>query len=240
LAVAGGYGNKSQVFIFNNKSELSSQFIFENQYTGGLNLSAGDINGDGKDEIIITKSFSGDGKVYIYDSTGWQSGQFVAYNNGFKGGLRTAVGDFDGDGKQEIATLPERIYSVALKSDKYKFVEVDLSKQQLSYWQDGKKLGSFLISSGLSKTPTPKGEFSIYKKRPLVRMSWYYGRNNPNNYDLPNVPWVASFIGPYTIHGTYWHSNFGHPMSHGCVNMYTPHSKIIYDFVDLGTPVIVY
>jgi lipoprotein-anchoring transpeptidase ErfK/SrfK len=71
-------------------------------------------------------------------------------------------------------------------------------------------------------------------------MSWYYGPNNPMNYDLPNVPWVASFKGPYTIHGAYWHHNFGHPMSHGCVNMKVSEAKIIYDWAEIGTPVIIY
>jgi lipoprotein-anchoring transpeptidase ErfK/SrfK len=71
-------------------------------------------------------------------------------------------------------------------------------------------------------------------------MTWYYGPDNPLNYDLPNVPWVASFNGPYTIHGTYWHHNFGYPMSHGCINMFTPEAKIVYDWVELKTPVIVY
>lgn len=239
IAVTGGYGNLSKILIFNNNLELKSQFFFDKDYIGGLNLSAGDINNDGKDELIITKSFKGDGKVYIYSSDGWQISQFVVYDNGYEG-IETAVGDFDGDGKQEIAILPKKIYRSELKSQEYKFIEVDLTNQTLYYWQDGRKLGSFLISSGLPKTPTPKGNFKIYKKRPLVSMSWYYGPNNPSNYNLPNVPWVASFSGPYTIHGTYWHNNFGHPMSHGCINMRNNEAKIIYDFVDLGTPVIIY
>ena len=59
-------------------------------------------------------------------------------------------------------------------------------------------------------------------------------------YNLPNVPWVASFKGAYTIHGTYWHHNFGHVMSHGCVNMLTAQAKLIYDWVEIGTKVIIY
>jgi len=71
-------------------------------------------------------------------------------------------------------------------------------------------------------------------------MRGYYGPGSPDNYDLPGVPYVLSFTGPYTIHGTYWHSNFGHRMSHGCVNMYTPHSKWVYEWAPMGTPVIVH
>lgn len=41
-------------------------------------------------------------------------------------------------------------------------------------------------------------------------------------YDLPNVPYTMYFYQGYGLHGTYWHNNFGTPMSHGCVNMPTP------------------
>jgi len=38
-------------------------------------------------------------------------------------------------------------------------------------------------------------------------------------YYLPNVPCTQYFYKGYGLHGAYWHDNFGHPMSHGCVNM---------------------
>ena len=41
------------------------------------------------------------------------------------------------------------------------------------------------------------------------------------DYYLPNVPYVMYFYQGYALHGTYWHSNFGRPMSHGCVNLET-------------------
>ena len=37
-------------------------------------------------------------------------------------------------------------------------------------------------------------------------------------YNLPNVPNNMFFYKGYAIHGAYWHNNFGHPMSHGCIN----------------------
>ncbi|MBZ5574334.1 MAG: L,D-transpeptidase, partial [Acidobacteriia bacterium] len=33
---------------------------------------------------------------------------------------------------------------------------------------------------------------------------------------LPNVPYTQYFYQGYGLHGTYWHHNFGTPMSHGC------------------------
>lgn len=60
-------------------------------------------------------------------------------------------------------------------------------------------------------------------------------------YDLPNVPNTMYFYNAqipksrgYGIHGAYWHNNFGHPMSHGCINLSIPDSKTLYDW---ATPV---
>ena len=56
-------------------------------------------------------------------------------------------------------------------------------------------------------------------------------------YYLPNVPYTMFFSNDkvaasrgYALHGTYWHNNFGHPMSHGCINMKTSEAGIIYEW----------
>jgi len=59
-------------------------------------------------------------------------------------------------------------------------------------------------------------------------------------YDLANVPWTMFFYAGYAIHGTYWHNNFGHPMSHGCVNMTTTEAKWLYEWAPKGTLVVVH
>ena len=39
-------------------------------------------------------------------------------------------------------------------------------------------------------------------------------------YDLPGVPWVSYFHWwGVSIHGTYWHNDYGEPHSHGCINL---------------------
>lgn len=61
-------------------------------------------------------------------------------------------------------------------------------------------------------------------------------------YYLPNVPYVMFFYNNVTakmrgfsFHGTYWHENFGHPMSHGCVNMKIADAQTLYEW---ATPVV--
>jgi lipoprotein-anchoring transpeptidase ErfK/SrfK len=65
-------------------------------------------------------------------------------------------------------------------------------------------------------------------------------RQNRDYYDLPNVPYVVYFYRGYAIHGTYWHNNFGHPMSHGCVNLSIADAKLLYFWIDYATPIIIY
>jgi len=239
LAIAGGYGNQPIIRVYGQGNQLLKTISYGRaDYLGGLNLAAADVNGDGRSEIIVTESFEGGGAVSAYDFNGDKILSFDAYAGGFHAGVKAAAGDVDGDGQIELVLIPERINLELAKPD-YKFISVDLTKQTLYRYQNGALLDQYLISSGKAATPTPVGDYQIYLKRPNVRMSWYFGPNNPMNYDLPNVPWVASFLGPYTIHGTYWHSNFGHTMSHGCVNMRTPEAKVVYDWSEIGTPVVI-
>jgi lipoprotein-anchoring transpeptidase ErfK/SrfK len=113
-----------------------------------------------------------------------------------------------------------------------KRIELDLSEQRLTAFEGDTELLTALVSTGISRYPTPPGEYTIIRKIRSQVMS------GPGYY-LPNVEWVSYFYAGYAIHGTYWHSNFGHPMSHGCVNMTNDDAQWIYNWAPRGTPVIV-
>jgi len=55
-------------------------------------------------------------------------------------------------------------------------------------------------------------------------------------YRLPNVPHVMFFYKAYALHGTYWHNNFGQPMSHGCVNLRTEDARWLYEWSGPAVP----
>ena len=63
-----------------------------------------------------------------------------------------------------------------------------------------------------------------------------YGGNRAagDYYYLEDVQWVQYFYEDYSFHSTYWHDNFGEPMSRGCVNMRTEDAKWLYDWVGPG------
>ncbi|MEJ5199253.1 MAG: L,D-transpeptidase, partial [Anaerolineae bacterium] len=87
--------------------------------------------------------------------------------------------------------------------------------------------------SGVAGHRTPVGRFAIRTKIRSQRMV------GPG-YNLPNVPWVMYFAGANALHGTYWHNNFGRPMSHGCINLRIPDAQWLYNWASIGTPVVVH
>jgi LysM repeat protein len=109
-----------------------------------------------------------------------------------------------------------------------RWIDVDLSAQRVTAYQGNTAVRSTLVSTGLPRTPTPTGKFRIYVKYRAASMS------GPG-YHLPNVPYVMYFYRGYGLHGTYWHSNFGHPMSHGCINLPTSAAQWFYSWASVGT-----
>jgi len=97
------------------------------------------------------------------------------------------------------------------------WIDVDLSEQRVVAYEGSKAMRAFTVSTGLPATPTVQGEFRIHMKVRSQTMSG--GSAQYGYYNLPNVEWVQYFYEDYAFHGTYWHNNFGQPMSHGCVNM---------------------
>jgi LysM repeat protein len=114
-----------------------------------------------------------------------------------------------------------------------RWIDINLSQQRLIAYQGNKAVFSTLISSGTAAHPTATGRFAIRTKIRAQRMT------GPG-YNLPNVPYVMYFYGANAIHGTYWHNNFGHPMSHGCINLRTGDAAWLYSWASIGTPVVVH
>jgi LysM repeat protein len=109
-----------------------------------------------------------------------------------------------------------------------RWIDVDLSRQRLTAYEGNTPVRSTLVSTGLPRTPTPTGQYRIYVKYVADDMA------GPGYY-LPDVPYTMYFYKGYSIHGTYWHSNFGHPMSHGCVNLPTPEAQWLFNWASVGT-----
>lgn len=113
-------------------------------------------------------------------------------------------------------------------------IEVDLSKQQMHYFFNNVKIGSYYVSTGRLTAKTPTGTFKILKKVPVKH---YRGIN----VSYPNTKWNLEFKKGYFIHSAYWHNDFGvKPRSGGCVNLTLPDAEQMYKFLDVGDSVKVY
>jgi len=105
IIAGAGFSGGPHVRVFDQNGNLISQFFAYNQnFRGGVNVSAGDVNGDGIDEIIAGAGFSGGPHVRVFDQNGNLISQFFAYNQNFRGGVNVAAGDVNGDGIDEIVT----------------------------------------------------------------------------------------------------------------------------------------
>jgi len=107
-----------------------------------------------------------------------------------------------------------------------RWIEIDLSDQKLYAHEGDKIVYEFLVSSG-KWAPTPTGEFRVWIK---LRYTLMHGGDKAKHtyYYLPNVPYTQYFYKGFGLHGTYWHNNFGNPMSHGCVNLATPDAEKLF------------
>jgi len=130
-----------------------------------------------------------------------------------------------------------------------KHIFVNLTSQTLSAYEGTVLFMKTPVSTGLWGK-TPLGDFTIWTKIRATRMT---GGSGVDYYDLPNVPYVMFFSNSdvpgsagFSIHGTYWHNNFGHAMSHGCVNMKTTDVAKLYEWAEApnngkkGTAVTIY
>ncbi len=141
-----------------------------------------------------------------------------------------------------------------------KRIEISLEKQSFQCFEDDRLVLDTLCSTGTYLRTekgkriygTPAGKWAINRKRPTRHMA---GDDlaAADFYDLPGVPWVSYFHWwGVSIHGTYWHNDYGAPHSHGCINLPPATAKWVFRWSlpvagldkktteGKGTPVIVY
>jgi lipoprotein-anchoring transpeptidase ErfK/SrfK len=119
-----------------------------------------------------------------------------------------------------------------------KRIVVSLADQTLRAYEKDQEVFSTVIASGVPSneptdngipTETPNGHFRVSTKMPVRHMGDGHLTSDPAAYELPGVPWVSTFVATgVAFHGTYWHQNFGTPMSHGCINMRVEEARWLY------------
>jgi len=125
-----------------------------------------------------------------------------------------------------------------------KRVEVDVTHQTLSCYEGSQEVYFCRVSTGakydmygniVDKWSTPVGQHRVTRKYISLQMS---GGTTGAGYDLPGIAWTLIFAaGGVAIHSTFWHNNYGDPVSHGCVNCTPEDSKWIFRW---ASPEVIY
>jgi len=148
--------------------------------------------------------------------------------------------DTDGDGYKDGDEIKQGYDPLNIEKVKLaKRIEVDLKKQELSYFLNGVRMDKFKVSTGKASTPTPKGTFTIGNKHPKA---W------SKAYGLWMPYWQGIAGGRFGFHELpEWPggkkegaNHLGIPVSHGCIRLGVGPAKILYNWAEVGTPVKIY
>lgn len=121
-----------------------------------------------------------------------------------------------------------------------KWIDVSISQQTLLAFEGEKPVYATLVSTGRRSPvkdkdhPTPTGLWRIREKHVAATMDGDVASDGP--YSIEDVPWIMYFQGSYALHGAFWHANFGHQQSHGCVNLSPIDAKALFAWADPQVP----
>ena len=122
-----------------------------------------------------------------------------------------------------------------------KWIDVNLANETLVAFEGDKPVYATLVSSGKRDLkdkekdhPTKNGVFRIREKHVAATMDADTASDGP--YSIEDVPWIQYFNGSIALHGAFWHSNFGHVQSHGCVNLSPWDAKAMFGWTEPRLP----
>lgn len=127
-----------------------------------------------------------------------------------------------------------------LTTPEERWIGVDLSEQRVIAYEGTRPVRSFIVSTGRPGRQTREGAFRIWTTTRIQDMD----SDDPtaaDYYFLPDVEWVQYFDGEIAFHAAYWHTDFGTPVSAGCVNMRPDDARWLFEWAspwyDLEGPV---
>lgn len=190
--------------------------------------------------VAISEEFGINGTTYqffTYGALSWRDGVIT----------RVPVGTLDAILNRSLSPRQEQPEGATLYTAEYlltsnalqgeRWIEVDLSDYRLTAYIGSVPVLETIVVTGAPDTPTVVGEFYIWWK---LRSQTMEGAGPDGvEYRQEDVPYVMYFYQDWAIHGAYWRNSFGYAASHGCVNVEVDTSRLLYQFADVGTRVVV-
>jgi hypothetical protein len=122
-----------------------------------------------------------------------------------------------------------------------KWIDINLKNQTLVAFEGDKPVYATLLSSGRRDLQdrekdhqTHNGSYRIREKHIAATMDADTASDGP--YSIQDVPWIQYFSGSIALHGAFWHAEFGHVKSHGCVNLSPWDAKTLFGWTDPPLP----
>jgi hypothetical protein len=120
------------------------------------------------------------------------------------------------------------------------WLDVNLYEQTIVAYEGTRLVFATIISSGIDPFWTRPGLFAIYEKLDATYMTGSFETDGSDRYYLEDVPWTMYFDEARALHGAYWHTGYGYPRSHGCVNLSPGDSQWLFNWAQLGDQVYVH
>jgi len=138
---------------------------YGNTFQGGIRVATGDLTGDGVDEIVTAPGWSIVAEVHVYTQDGVLLTSFLPYGSTFNGGVQVAVADVDGDGLNDIITVPSwgpaevKVFRNVLDGDGLPtFDEANPYRHFLAF--PASFIGGAVVAAAdMGSTPLPNGPF---------------------------------------------------------------------------------
>ncbi len=117
-----------------------------------------------------------------------------------------------------------------------KWIDVNLKRQTLVAFEGATPVFATVFSSGRNEHETVPGVFRIREKHISATMDGDAELATDGPYSIEDVPYIQYFNGSYALHGAFWHADFGHVKSHGCVNLAPWDAKSLFSWTDPELP----
>jgi hypothetical protein len=123
-------------------------------------------------------------------------------------------------------------------SEGARWIDVSLSSQTLVVYEGARPVFATLVSTGRpgAAHTTPTGTFHVWVKLAEDTMDDLQRTDQESNYAIEGVPWVQYFSEGVALHAAFWHDQFGHRHSHGCVNLSPRDARRVFEMTSPALP----